>query len=323
MSSFYADLEVTSEANSEQIASAYRRLSLQLHPLRNPVDQKAFFTAGFAKVSQAYEVLSHAAYKQTYDKLGYESLAKGTDKQAGYTFMGNPFKIFFDFFGSENPWFDQLEQVSPMTAIIAEAEKSARAADVEVTVDCSLFEFYNGALKEVLYMQTEAFDGSEESDQHEKTIMIQVKAGYGEHTTLRFPRLGNKSFGAHPSDLVIRFALKEPTGGFVRKGNDLYYHVNMSLIEALESKPATIKTLDGRSILVTPNEMITPQTQVVLEKEGMPAQLTGNFVVDAQESLQSKQECKKGNLIVRYNIAFPKKILNHHKETILAALHAC
>jgi len=52
----------------------------------------------------------------------------------------------------------------------------------------------------------------------------------------------------------------------------------------------------------------------------MPAQLTGNFVVDAKEQLQGSQERKRGNLIVKYNIAFPKKILNHHKETILAAL---
>jgi curved DNA-binding protein CbpA len=48
---FYSDLEVTPEANTEQIASAYRRLSLQLHPLRNPLQHKAFFTAKFAAIS--------------------------------------------------------------------------------------------------------------------------------------------------------------------------------------------------------------------------------------------------------------------------------
>jgi curved DNA-binding protein CbpA len=48
---FYSDLEVTPDANTEQIASAYRRLSIQLHPLRNPLSQKAFFTAKFAAIS--------------------------------------------------------------------------------------------------------------------------------------------------------------------------------------------------------------------------------------------------------------------------------
>lgn len=73
----------------------------------------------------------------------------GANQRAGFTFLGNPFKIFFDFFGSENPWFDQIEQVNPMDAEIAAAAQKARAADVEVAVECSLFEFYNGALKEV------------------------------------------------------------------------------------------------------------------------------------------------------------------------------
>ena len=78
--------------------------------------------------------------------------------------MGNPFKIFCEFFGSENPWTDSIEQVNPMDAEIAQAEKEARAADIEVTVDCSLYEFYNGALKEVFYCQTQVFEGSEETE---------------------------------------------------------------------------------------------------------------------------------------------------------------
>lgn len=88
--------------------------------------------------------------------------------------------------------------------------------------------------------------------------MVSVKPGYGEHTTLRFPKHGNKAFGAHASDLIVKFRLAGYDGGFVRDGNNLVYHVNIDLIEALESKPASIKTLDGRSILVTPNESISP-----------------------------------------------------------------
>lgn len=234
--------------------------------------------------------------------------------------MGNPFRIFSDFFGSENPWFDQIEQKNSMDAVIAEAESKAKADDIEVTVECSLYEFYNGALKEVFYNQVQLYEGSDETEEVEKSINVQVKPGYNQNTTLRFPRHGNKAFGAHPSDLIVKFALKEPTGGFVRDGDDLYYHVNLSLIEALESKPVSIKTLDGRSILVTPNESITPQTCMTIEGEGMPAQLTGNFVCDAKEQLQATADRKRGNLHVKYNIAFPKKILNHHKQSILEAL---
>jgi len=209
-----------------------------------------------------------------------------------------------------------------MTAVIAEAEKNARAKDIEVTVECSLYEFYNGALKEVTYQQTICYEGSDETEEVDKTIMVQVKPGFGEQTTLRFPKFGNKSFGAHASDLIVRFVSKDPTGGFTRDGNDLVYCVNVDLIEALESKPATIKTLDGRSILVTPNEAITPQIKVVLKGEGMPAQPIGNVLADTLSELKGA-DAPRGNLVVRYNIAFPKKILNHHKDSIMQALAQC
>jgi hypothetical protein len=35
-------------------------------------------------------------------------IVDGDNQRPGFTFLGNPFKIFFDFFGSDNPWFDQL-----------------------------------------------------------------------------------------------------------------------------------------------------------------------------------------------------------------------
>lgn len=55
-----------------------------------------------------------------------------------------------------------------MTAVIAEAENNARAADIEVTVECTLFEFYNGALKEITYNQVQSYEGSDETEDVEK-----------------------------------------------------------------------------------------------------------------------------------------------------------
>lgn len=190
---FYDCLEVTPDASTEQIAAAYRRLSLQLHPLRNPHQSRTYFTQKFSDVSCAYDVLSTPALREVYDQCGMESLLNGTEKRPAYTWMGQHFKIFQEFFGSENPWFDQLVQVSPIDAEIAAEEKKARAADIEVTVECSLFEFYNGALKEVFYQVQEVYDHGEndEDNKIDKSIMVTVKPGYGEHTTLRFPKMGN------------------------------------------------------------------------------------------------------------------------------------
>lgn len=158
---YYDHLQVTPTADTETIANGYRRLSLQYHPLRNHASQTAFFTRKFSAVSEAYEVLSNPAWKDIYDRFGMESLKNGVsvgpDQRTGYVYVGNPYKIFFDFFGSENPWFDQLEQVNPLASQISAAEQKAKAEDVEVTCECSLYELYNGALKTVTYQVRELY----------------------------------------------------------------------------------------------------------------------------------------------------------------------
>jgi DnaJ-class molecular chaperone len=64
---YYEDLEVTPDVNSEQIAYAFRKLSLQYHPIRNAPNHRALFTKKFSTVCQAYEVLSNHNLKETYD----------------------------------------------------------------------------------------------------------------------------------------------------------------------------------------------------------------------------------------------------------------
>ena len=55
----------------------------------------------------------------------------------------------------------------------------------------------------------------------------------------------------------------------------------------------------------------------------MPLVQTGEVVIDAQNTLNSAADMPKGNMIIRFNIKFPKKILPHNIETILDALKTC
>ncbi len=123
--------------------------------------------------------------------------------------------------------------------------------------------------------------------------------------------------------MVIKFQLTPHNGGFTREGDDLVYFENVTLLEALSPKPVQIKTLDGRTLSVTPNELVTPQTKLVVQNEGMPLAPTGEIVIDTQESIKTVTQRQKGNLVVRFNVKFPQKILSHHKQTILDALATC
>jgi len=48
--------------------------------------------------------------------------------------------------------------------------------------------------------------------------------------------------------------------------------------------------------------MISPQTKIVIAGEGMPANQSGNLVVDLNEQLKPLETRKRGDLIVKFNI---------------------
>lgn len=70
--------------------------------------------------------------------------------------------------------------------------------------------------------------------------------------------------------------------------------------------------------MVTVDEIITPQTVKLVQGEGMPVPINGQE--NLLDHLKNVNELPKGDLYIRFDIQFPKKISNHHKQTILQAL---
>ena len=109
----------------------------------------------FTRVCEAYEVLSEPLMKRIYDKYGEYSLKhgvpKGVDKFAGYVNQGNHFKVFESFFGSPNPFIECPASEAAQEAELKKINEENREQDIVVTLECELFEFYNGAVKEVNY----------------------------------------------------------------------------------------------------------------------------------------------------------------------------
>ena len=68
---FYGTLGVPSDAKNDEIRRAYKRRALQLHPDKN-LGQETSET--FAKVNEAYEVLSQPRRREIYDAFGKEGL---------------------------------------------------------------------------------------------------------------------------------------------------------------------------------------------------------------------------------------------------------
>lgn len=92
--SFYDILNISKNANDDDIRKAYKTLALKWHPDRNRDNQEEA-NLKFQEINKAYNVLSDDRKRQIYDQLGEEGL-EGVDATGGGGF--NPSDIFSQFF---------------------------------------------------------------------------------------------------------------------------------------------------------------------------------------------------------------------------------
>jgi DnaJ family protein B protein 4 len=96
--------------------------------------------------------------------------------------------------------------------------------------------------------------------------------------------------------------------------NDLICTQKLTLVQALNSEPIRITTLDDRKLTITMDEIISPQTIKVVKNEGMP-------IFDKANPLNNVLfKEKKGDLYIKFEIYFPKFIDPEKKEEIIRLL---
>lgn len=125
---YYKILGLDSDADDRQLKKAYRKLSKQYHPDKNPDNSSAH--QRFVEISEAYEVLSDGELRRVYDQHGHDGVQR--HKQGGGPRGGgtnDPFDIFNRFFGGGGH-FQQGQRRGP---------------NMEVRVEMPLRDFYTGA----------------------------------------------------------------------------------------------------------------------------------------------------------------------------------
>ena len=92
---YYEILEVSRDANEDEIKRSYRKLAMKYHPDRNPDNPEA--EAKFKEAAEAYEVLRDQQKRARYDQFGHDGLnASGFQ---GFSSSDDIFSAFGDIFG--------------------------------------------------------------------------------------------------------------------------------------------------------------------------------------------------------------------------------
>lgn len=217
----------------------------------------------FNRLCEAFEVLSDSNLKSIYDKNGHAGMQNIDGKtdgrcQSGYVYSGKCFQIFEKFFGNRSPFTDNFDS-QPASSVCNDPLDPTAPKDISVVLRCTLFEFYNGSLKEFKYHRNRLLPDGKTIEDVEETMTVEVKPGFDTDSVLTFKTRGHEAHAHHQSYLLVKFDLiSQPEVNYKRKGNNLIYTHSLSLQNALISAPVQVKTLDGRIMNISLDQTITP-----------------------------------------------------------------
>ncbi|KAL4424051.1 hypothetical protein ABPG75_001352 [Micractinium tetrahymenae] len=176
---------------------------------------------------------------------------------------------------------------------------------VEVPLNLSLEELYNGCVKRRKVTRNIVDAVSSKAMPVEETLEISVKPGWKEGTRITFAGKGDELPGQPAQDIVF-VVRQKPHPTFSREGDDLVTNMRIPLSKALGGGTVDVHTLDSqpRVLRVPLREVVRPGYERVVQGEGMPNSKTG----------------AKGNLRIKFDVAFPWQQLNEQEQQQLEEL---
>jgi len=272
---FYKVLEIDKNANESEIKKAYRKLAVKHHPDKGGDQEK------FKEITQAYEVLSDAEKRSTYDRFGEEGLEGGGGG-------GDPGDIFAQMFGGGGGG--------------GGARRRQKTKDVNQPLKATLEQMYNGATKKMaitrkvidkkkgvvecqkcdgrgvvvqvvrmgpmiqqMQSQCDACGGNGKTfttKTDKEVLEVHIQKGSPDSHKVQFREMADEHPDADTGD--VNFILKEQEHAlFKRKGADLFVEKTISLVEALCGFSMEVTHLDGRKLLIktSPGEIVKPMAQ--------------------------------------------------------------
>ncbi|WZO96306.1 J domain-containing protein [Isosphaeraceae bacterium EP7] len=284
---YYDVLGVARTATADDIKKAYRGMARKFHPDVNPGDKSA--ESSFKEVQQAYDVLSDAEKRQTYDRFGMAAFGGGSSGPRGHAadwaasqgggrpgaggaqggFENIDFSQFFG--GGPGMSAEGMNEGGGIFDDLLGRVRGGRggkrtrgprpgpAVEAELTIPF---------LTAVQGGET-SFEIARDGGKNE-TLVVKIPPGVETGAKLRLKGQGEHSEEGGPrGDLTIILKVHSHPY-FQRHGRDLVVEVPLSVSEAILGAKIEVPTLDGHKVLPVPAGTSSGQ-RLRLRGQGVPA----------------------------------------------------
>jgi len=277
---FYEVLGVSRSASQDEIRKAYKKLARMFHPDVKPTEPDA--EKKFSEITEAYDVLSDAEKRKTYDQFGHAARGAGGNPFQGGGGGGGSFDlddILGGMFGGGSPFGGGGRRAHPR----AQRGQDARA---EITVPFTV-----------------AVEGGEHSvtlqnGSKSERLTVKIPAGIEEAQSIRLAGQGNPGMGGGSTgDLIVTVHIA-PHPWFRRDGQNLQVDVPVSPSEAALGAKIEVPTLSEGTVVLT----VPPGTS-----SGAKLRLRGKGV-------RNHKTDDRGDQFVLLKIVVPKDLTDEAKS---------
>ncbi len=268
----YDLLGVEENASQEELKKAYRKLAFKYHPDRNQGNSSA--AEMFKKINQAYNILKDPQKREEYDQWGDAVLRAGGLEFEIKRQLEKIQRAFYgmNFFGVSSNLAAYRESTKP--------RDPNKGRDVICVLPLNL--------EDIVKDQEKTIDLKKGSD----PLKIKIPAGVYDGCKLVIPGKGHPGpEGGKPGDLKIKIKINEHPL-YMRRGDDVYASISLTLEQAKTGGELKIKNLDGEKecLIIPPG--IVDNTKFKLKEKGIP-HLNGSgrgdmYIIVRLENLRDK-----------------------------------
>ena len=301
----YNILSINKGASEEDIKKAYRKASLKHHPDRGGNAEE------FKKINRAYEILSDPIQKREYDYKEKNPFFKKDNIFNNNPEMNNGIPDFFKMFfggmpnGIDEEMFNNMGQNTtffrgaPNVRIFKNGrdifKNRGKPVDITKTVRIDLKTAYMGINYPV---EIERYIISDHQKMLEKeTIYIDIPAGIDTNEIIKIEGKGNVGNQGIRGDVKL-YIIVEDVDNIENSKINLIYKKTISLKQALTGFTFELEHLNGKSYKINNTTIIKHEYQSVVKNMGM---IRGD---------------KRGNMIITFDIEFPKNLSVEQKEAL-------